>query len=301
MRNEKVFWETEQLTPEGSFTRGVEGPSCDEKGVLYACNYARQETIGRVSEKGQHELFLELPQGSTGNGVVFDVQGNMYIADYVGHTVYKLEMQTKTLSVHAHEPSMNQPNDLAIMQNGIIFASDPKWSDDTGQLWRIDIDGSVTLLEQTMGTTNGLEVSPDEQTLYVNETVQQRIWVYDLDAHSNISNKRLFFQFDEFLLDGMRCDINGNLYVTRYGGSRITVLSPRAEHVRDISLFGTDCTNLAFGGEDGCTCFVTVADKGHIEAFRTDTPGRSWKLLENIRKNRIGSNLAVSKHGASKV
>jgi gluconolactonase len=297
MRNQEVFWKTHQLTPDGSFTDGIEGPSCDETGVLFACNYEHQGTIGRVCETGQHSSFLELPQPSIGNGMVFDVYGTMYIADYVGHNIYKVDLQTKKLTVHAHEPSMNQPNDLAIMGNSIIFASDPKWSDDTGQLWRIDTDGSVTLLEFNMGTTNGLEVSPDEQTLYVNETLQQRIWAYDLDENGNVSNKRLFYQFKEFLLDGMRCDEKGNLYVTRYGGSRITILSPQAEHIRDIELNGTNCTNLAFGGDDGCTCFVTVADKGHVETFRTDTPGRSWKLLEKAREHpiKLASTSEVSK------
>lgn len=274
--------------PDGSFTSGIEGPSCDEMGILYACNFAEQGTIGRV--KGQEaSVFLELPQPSIGNGMVFDTHGTMYIADYVGHNVFKVDMQTKKLSVHAHEPRMNQPNDLAIMSNGIIFASDPNWSDSTGQLWRVDTDGKTTLLERNMGTTNGLEVSPDEKNLYVNETVQQRIWQYDLDAEGNLSNKKLFHQFEEFLLDGMRCDVNGNLYVTRYEGSLITILSPQGEHIRDVELLGANCTNVAFGGEDGCTCFVTVADKGHVEMFRTDTPGRSWKLLETARQANLKS------------
>jgi gluconolactonase len=283
------LWKAVQLVFDDTFTSGVEGPSSDAQGVLYACNYRKNGTVGRVDEDGQHQLFLELPEGSVGNGMVFDVQGNMYIADYVKHNILKIDMKSKKLSVHAHEPVMNQPNDLAIMQNGIIFASDPNWSNDTGQLWRVEVDGKTTLLETNMGTTNGLEVNPDEKTLYVNETVQQRIWAYDLDEQGNISNKRLFYQFDEFLLDGMRCDIKGNLYVTRYGGSRVAVFSPSGEYIRDISLHGTDCTNLAFGGEDGCTCFVTVADKGHVEMFRSDTPGRSWMLLENARKQSITS------------
>jgi gluconolactonase len=296
MRNDKIFWKTEQITPDGSFTSGVEGPSCDELGVLYACNFAKQGTIGRVNGQ-EASVFLELPPGSIGNGMVFDVRGNMYIADYVGHNVFKVAMQTKTLTVHAHESRMNQPNDLAIMSNGIIFASDPNWSDGTGQLWRVDTDGKTTLLESNMGTTNGLEVSPDEKTLYVNETVQQRIWKYDLDAHGNIGNKKLFYQFHKFLLDGMRCDVNGNLFVTRYEGSSITLLSPTGEHIRDIALLGANCTNIAFGGEDGCTCFVTVADKGHVEMFRADVPGRSWNLLKEARAkhNQLVSIPEVSK------
>ncbi len=285
IRNKNILWKSRQYTPDDSFTSGIEGPSCAETGVLYACNFTKQGTIGRVTNQ-EASVFLELPQPSIGNGMVFDTDGNMYVADYVGHNVYKVEMQTKKLSIHTHEPHMNQPNDLAILSNGIIFASDPKWSDSTGQLWRIATSGKTTLLETNMGTTNGLEVSPDEKRLYVNETVQQRIWKYDVDAKGNISNKKLFYQFNEFLLDGMRCDVNGNLFVTRYEGSSITILSSKGEHIRDVALLGANCTNIAFGGEDGCTCFVTVADKGHIEMFRTEAPGRSWKLLENARVKR---------------
>ena len=82
----------------------------------------------------------------------------------------KVDMDTREIRVHAHEPTMNQPNDLAIGANDILYASDPNWAASTGQIWRVDTDGTVTLLETDMGTTNGIEVSPDEKVLYVNES-----------------------------------------------------------------------------------------------------------------------------------
>ena len=141
----------------------------------------------------------------------------MFIADYTNHNVLKVDMETRHISVHAHEPRMNQPNDLAIGANDIIYASDPNWSESTGQLWRVGADGEVTLLEAGMGTTNGIEVSPDERTLYVNESAQLNVWAYDLSSEGEISNKRLLIEFPDFNMDGMRCDVAGNLYVTRHG------------------------------------------------------------------------------------
>ena len=59
-------------------------------------------------------------------------------------------------------------------------------------MWRIAPDGTVTLALDTMGTANGIEVSPDGKTLYVNESVQRNIWAYDIGADGALSGKRLF-------------------------------------------------------------------------------------------------------------
>ena len=91
--------------------------------------------------------------------------GDMFIADYTNHNVLRVDMSTREISLFAHEPTMNQPNDIAIGANGIIYASDPNWQESTGQIWRVDLGGTMTLLEAGMGTTNGIEVSPDERSL----------------------------------------------------------------------------------------------------------------------------------------
>ncbi|OUC09448.1 gluconolactonase, partial [Litorilinea aerophila] len=164
--------------------------------------------------------------------------------------------------------------------NDILFASDPNWAESWGQTWRVDEDGRVTLLETGMGTTNGIEVSPDERTLYVNETVQRNIWAYDLSPTGEISNKRLLIQFPDYAMDGMRCDVAGNLYVTRWGKGTVAKVSPQGEVLLEIQLAGAKCTNIAFGGPDGRTCYVTVADRGNVETFRVEHPGRSWQLWQ---------------------
>jgi len=267
-----------QFTEPGGFTDGIEGPACDADGTLYAVNYARQHTIGRVTPDGACDVFLELPGGSIGNGIRFSGRGDMLIADYTGHNVLRVDMATRTLAVHAHEPAMSQPNDLAIRADDTVYASDPDWAAGTGRLWRIGVDGTVDLLESGMGTTNGIEVSPTEDILYVNESAQRRIWAYDLGPEGTVANKRLLIDFPDFGLDGMRCDVAGNLYVTRHGKGIVAKVSPRGEVLTEIGLAGSNPTNLAFGGPDGRTCYVTVADQGNIETFRADEPGREWRL-----------------------
>jgi len=278
MTNEKLFI-SKTFTEPGGFTSGIEGPACDAEGNLYAVNYERQHTIGKVTPQGECSLFVELPNGSIGNGIRFNQAGYMLIADYTNHNILKVDMDTREIYVYAHESTMNQPNDIAIGANDILYASDPNWGNSTGQIWRIDTDGMVVLLETDMGTTNGIEVSPDEKTLYVNESVQRNIWAYSLSTKGEISDKRLLIQFPDFGMDGMRCDVEGNIYVTRHGKGTVAKVSPQGEVLLEVELAGKQCTNLAFGGPDGRTCYVTVADKGNIEYFRVDLPGRSWQLF----------------------
>ena len=270
----EALYHSIEFTLRGGFTEGIEGPACDHVGNIYAVNYARQGSVGKVTPAGVCSVFVELPNGSIGNGIRFDRAGNMLIADYVNHNVLRVDMQTRAISVYAHEPQANQPNDICITDDDILFASDPSWARQDGQIWRIDQRGRFKLLEANMGTTNGIEVSPDGHQLYVNETVQRNIWVYDLLPQGEISNKRLLIQFPDHLMDGMRCDLAGNVYVTRYGKGVVAKISPHGEVLLEIALHGPRCSNITFGGPDGRTAYVTMVDNGNLESFRVEVPGR---------------------------
>jgi sugar lactone lactonase YvrE len=270
--------ETYDLTAEGAFTEGVEGPAVDVHGNVYAVNFSEQGTIGIINADSDAKIFIELPNGSIGNGIRFGENGDMFIADYKNHKVFRVDMKNRDIHVYAHEPEMNQPNDIAISRKGVIYASDPNWADDTGQLWMIGKDRKFCCLEKNMGTTNGIEVSNDEQTLYVGESTQRRIWAYDILSDGSVGNKRLFHVFSDHSLDGMRTDVNGNLFVARYGAGTVAILSPQGTLIRDVMLTGRFPTNVAFGGEDGTTVYVTMQKRGAIECFRADSPGREFQL-----------------------
>ena len=274
------LYQSKDFTEPNGFTSGIEGPATDAEGNIYAVNFGEEGTIGKVTKEGKSSLFVKLPEGSTGNGIRLDNKGNMFVADYTGHNVLKIDVFLKQIDVHVHSDSMNQPNDLAIAKDGTLYASDPDWKASTGNLWRIGTDQSLTLLEAGMGTTNGLEISPDEKTLYVNESVQLQVWAYDLSPSGDISGKRPLISFPDFGMDGMRCDVRGNIYITRYGKGTVAMVSPNGELLREIQLKGKKPSNITFGGEDGKTCYVTLQDRGNIESFRVEYPGREWKLRQ---------------------
>lgn len=267
------------LTAPHSFTKEIEGPAVDRAGNIYAVSFARKPTVGRVTPDGKAEVFLEMPEGSLANGIRFNRQGVMFLADYTGHNILRCDMKTKKLEVFAHEGTMNQPNDLAISEDGTLWASDPNWQASSGQLWRIDINGKVTRVAENMGTTNGIEVSPDGKTLYVNETVQRNVWAFPIQSDKSLGPKRLLISFPDFGFDGMRVDVDGNLYITRHGKGTVVVVSPAGKVVREIDVLGKFPTNICFGGPDGRTAYVTEVEQGRLVQFRVDKPGLEWKRL----------------------
>ncbi len=257
---------SQNFTKEGSFTPGVEGPATDYQGNIYAVNFEKDGTIGKVTPNGEASVFVTLPNGSIGNGIRFGEKNQMFVADYVNHNILEIDMISKKVKVFAHESNASQPNDIAIAPNKTLYASDPKWSDNTGKLWKVTKEKGFELLEENMGTVNGIEVSPDGKKLYVNESVQRKIWVYDIVENGFVSNKKELISFEDHGLDGMRCTPNGNLYVTRYGKGTVIILSPEGKLLKEIELIGKKPSNLTFSN-DYKKVYVTMADRGAIEVI----------------------------------
>lgn len=273
---EELF-ESKPLTQPKEFTPGIEGPACDKEGNIYAVNFKDQGTIGKVTPEGKGEVWVTLPEGSVGNGIRFDRAGMMYVADYAKHNVLQINPKTKEVKVFAHEPKMSQPNDLAIAPDDTLYASDPNWEKGTGRIWKIDTKGQVSLVADGLGTSNGIEVSPDGRTLYLNESVQRNVWAFDIAKDGTLANKRLVKRFPDHGFDGMRCDIDGNLYITRYGEGTVVKMSPKGEILKSINVLGKSPSNLCMGGPDGKTVYVTEVDNTRLVAFRIDRPGLEWQ------------------------
>ena len=272
----------------------IEGPAVDAAGTLYVMNLHQKGTIGKVIPGAtQSELFATLPAGSIGNGARFARDGRMYVADWKNHNVFVFERGQTVPRLYFHSdgcrpggpsPCFNEPNDLAVAADGTLYASDPSFASGKGQIWRItrgpDGNGRGEVMssdQPTMGVTNGIELSPDEATLYVGESKTRskraRLLAYRLQD-GRLVEQRVLKEFDLFDLDGMRTDIDGKLFAARPDAGTVAVFAPDGTFVREIPLQGKQPSNLTFGGPDGKTVFVTQGDGGFIEAFRVDRPGR---------------------------
>ena len=174
---EDTLFVSKRITPQGEYTAGIEGPAVDASGNLYVVNFQQNGNIGKLAAgASQSQLFTSLPAGSIGNGIRFDRQGRMYVADFKKHNVWVIERGETTPHLYFHSDRFNQPNDLAIAADGTLYASDPRFASPAGgQIWRItrgaDGKGQGEVMSSTrrLGVTNGIDLSPDGATLYVSE------------------------------------------------------------------------------------------------------------------------------------
>jgi Gluconolactonase len=130
---------------------------------------------------------------------------------------------------------LNSPNDLVVKSDGSIYFTDPSYGVTKDQqelgfygVYRLASDGKLTLLVKDLVLPNGIAFSPDEQKLYVNNSEAKYIAVYDVKPDGTVTNERLFADLKDAsqggVPDGLKVDLEGNVYSTGPGG--VWILSP---------------------------------------------------------------------------
>jgi gluconolactonase len=219
-----------------------------------------------------YDLIKLLPgmeeETSSSSGIALDPEGRLVICSAAVHAVVRIEKNGTTTQL-AHLVNgypLNRPNDLTIKSNGTIYFTDNS-RDTTGRappaVYMIK-DGKMTTIINDLVRPNGTTLSPDEKVLYVNDSEGRRVFRYDVLPDDTVANGGLFIDMgvikDPGTADGMKTDVKGNLYNTGPGG--VWIISPEGKHLGRIRT-PERLTNLAFGGPDGKTLFLT----GHEMLF----------------------------------
>ncbi|MEW6356195.1 MAG: SMP-30/gluconolactonase/LRE family protein [Planctomycetota bacterium] len=215
------------------------------------------------------EVFRE-PSGNS-NGLTFDKQGRFIACEHGNRRVSRTEPDgTITVLAEKHEGKrLNSPNDVVVKSDGSIYFTDPpyglpKQSEgkeiDFQGVYRISPDGkTLTLLVDDFDRPNGLAFSPDEKTLYIADSSQRKhIRAFDVKEDGALANGRVFAELqhdDPGLPDGMKVDVEGNVYSTGPGG--VWVINPKGE------LLGRVVTpevpaNCAWGDADWKSLYITA-------------------------------------------
>ena len=253
--------EPEKLAGGFQFT---EGPVWHPDGYLLFSDIPG-DTILKYTSDGTVETYLNPSRNS--NGLTLDRSGRLVACEHSGRQVSRQDSsgQMVTVASRWEGKHLNSPNDLVVHSTGSIFFTDPPYGIEPEQaeighngVYRIDADGSVTLLESDFARPNGLAFSPDESVLYVDDSERRNVRAFDVQPDLSIGNDRVLMDMDieeRGIPDGMKVDTEGNLYVTGAGG--VWVITPDGTHLGTIE-FPEIPANVAFGGDGYKTLLVTA-------------------------------------------
>ena len=228
------------------------------------------------------------------NGMTRDNDGNLIVCEHVTSSVVRERPDgaRETLATHWGDKELNSPNDVIVARDGSIVFTDPTYGRMPGfglerdqeldfqGVYRIPAGGGdLQLLVDDFAQPNGLCFSTDESLLYVNDTERAHIRVFDVGADHKLSNDRVFAEnigtadlAKGDLVDGMKLDEQGNVYVT--GPDGVLVFSPDGEHLGTIEV-PEPVGNLNWGDDDWQTLYIPASTS-------------VYRVRMNVAGNRLG-------------
>lgn len=288
--------------------RFPEGPVCLADGSVLLVEI-EQGALTRVARDGTVQCVARLGGGP--NGAALGADGACYVcnnggmawledahglrptgqpADYAGGSIEWVDLSTgahATLWGKGRGPSLRGPNDLVVDARGGLWFTDlgksrPREIDKGAVYYAAPHGDSCEEIVFPLLTPNGIALSPQEDFLYVAETVSSRIWRFGIAAPGVLQRAPFPSPHGGTPIatlsgwrrpDSMAVEQCGNLCVATLGEGGITVLSPRGEHVDFVPLPDAHVTNLCFGGDDMRTAFITLSGSGRLIAMQWPRPG----------------------------
>jgi gluconolactonase len=264
----------------------TEGPTVDRDGNVYFTETVDQR-IMKLTPAGVLSVYRE--NSNAANGLVIDSLNRLVACEGAKGTprVTRTDLATGTIEILAQSPDLKGPNDVTIDGKGRLYFTDMPGA----AVYRIDAPGKVARILEApaIERPNGIQISPDDRTLYLVEANGRKdgarmIRAYDLQPDGTVRNMRVHFNFyPGRSADGMSVDEQGNLWAaaglhnlrgtsetldTKCG---VHVISPAGKRIHFFPIPEDTVTNTAFGGADRKTLYVTAGKT--LYKMRVDIAG----------------------------
>jgi len=229
---------------------------------------------------GHHEQFLD---GSIVGGFTLQVDGSLLLFMDKGTVKIWRDGVLTTVLDDIPDERETRFNDVFADPEGRVFCGTMPAPDRKGRLYRLDPDGSLRIVLEDIGVSNGMGFTLDMKQLYFTDTPSRNIYLFDYDQTTGaITNQHVFAQSSdaagEGMPDGMTVDADGFVWSARWEGGCIVRHSPQGEEVARYPIPARKITSVMFGGNDLSDLYVTSAG-GHIK----DTDGPHAGALFRMR------------------
>jgi gluconolactonase len=276
----------------------------------------RGRRLTRVWPDGRKEVIAEIPGGP--NGAALGPDGKIYVCnnggfswiptrntimpgpqpdDYLGGSIQRVDLATgkvETLFDKCGEHKLRGPNDLVFDRQGGL------WFTDLGKRRAREMDvgafyymkpGATEVVEGSFGMlpANGIGLSPDENTVYVAETPTARLWAFDLSAPGEVKPRDVIYRGERGkpiaglggyqMFDSLAVEAGGNVCVATLISGCISVIAPDGSLVEQVPTGDRVTTNIAFGGPELKTAYITLSGRGELIAMDWARPGLPLNFL----------------------
>lgn len=253
--------------------RFTEGAVWSREGYLIFSDVPNNRMAKFVPGKGT-ESFRNNTNGANGNA--FDAQGRLYTCETRTRRVVR-QKKDGALEVVADKfegKRFNGPNDIVVRKDGQIYFTDPAFGAQAEErdldfygIYRITPKGELESIARWKSRPNGIALSPNGRALYVSNSDDRNIRVFDLAGDGKASNERVLVENIAGPPDGLKVDEKGNLYVTARG---VFVYDAKGKQIHHIEL-SERAANLAFGDPDFQTLYITAQTS--VYRVRMDVKG----------------------------
>jgi gluconolactonase len=266
-KNSTLIQENSEVERLATGHQFLEGPVWNSKGGFLLFSDIPANRIYKWVPDGSVTVFRE-PSGNS-NGLTFDKRGNLIICEHGTRRLSMLEKNGvyKVLADGYRDKRLNSPNDVVVKSDGKIYFTDPPYGIKQNEqeltfqgVYSLDVEEEkLTLLSDDFDRPNGLAFSPDEKIIYIADSSNRRhVRAFEVENDGNLSHGSVFAEIRSELPgnpDGMKVDVEGNLYVAAAGG--VWVFSEQGEHLGTINTPETPA-NLAWGARDWRSLFITA-------------------------------------------
>ena len=235
----------------------------------------------QMQEEGPSVTTHRRPSGN-GNGNTRDRQGRLITCEHSGRRVSRGEADGSVSPVAAQFEGkrLNSPNDVVVRSDGAIYFTDPPYGLKNytegkelavNGVYRVALDGGMTLLADDFDRPNGLAFSPDESVLYIDDSARRHIRAFDVRADGTLANGRVFLDMaheDTGSPDGMKVDVAGNVWCT--GPGAVWLITPEGKTLGRI-VCPEQPANLAWGDDDWRSLYITA--RTSLYRLRTEIQG----------------------------
>jgi len=279
---ERIVGLDREIEEIGNGYQVAEGPLWWREGGYLLFNEVRGNRRWQWTPAAGVSLIQE--PSNNANGLTRDQQGRQILCEGGAHRVTRIEEDGNiTVVADSYQgKTLNRPNDVVVKSDGSIYFTDPGAPDpdlelDFAGVYRVSPDlATITLLVRDFVFPNGLAFSPDENILYIDDYRRGHIRAFDVQSNGTLAlaTDRVFCSLREPRPigpdgpDGMKVDVEGNVYCTGPGG--VCILNQEGQHLGTI-LTGAQTTNVAWGGADWKTLFITTF--GTVGRIQLNIPG----------------------------